>query len=62
MGVGKHHHRVRLRSFYPLDEKARQLVEALDPARAPGKAKTLKDMTPAERAEMERLYGAGSKK
>jgi hypothetical protein len=36
---------------------AQRLKEALDPTKQPGKVKTLKDMTPAERREMQQLYG-----
>jgi len=34
------------------------LRDALDPAKAPSKVRSYKDMTPEERAEMQRLYGA----
>lgn len=36
---------------------AQKLKDALDPDKQPSKVKTLKDMTPAEHAEMHRLYG-----
>lgn len=36
---------------------AKQISAALDPAKAPGKVRRLADMTPEERAELERLYG-----
>jgi hypothetical protein len=35
-----------------------RLADALDPARQPGPVRTLKDMTPEERADLERRYGA----
>lgn len=38
----------------PLQQRLR---DALDPAKAPSKVKSFKDMTPEERAEMQRLYG-----
>lgn len=42
---------------------ATSITEALDPGRAPGKVRTLADMTPEEREEMAKLYGkAGSRK
>lgn len=34
------------------------ITNALDPTRANGKVRTLADMTPEERAELERQYGA----
>lgn len=35
---------------------AERIAAALDPTAAPGKVRTLADMTPEERAEMVRLY------
>lgn len=38
-----------------------KLRDALDPSLAPGPVKSFKDMTAAERAELQRLYGAALK-
>lgn len=40
-----------------LVELVNELADALDPERAPGPVKTLADMTPEERAAIEREYG-----
>lgn len=36
---------------------ARSIRDALDPAKVPSRVKTLSEMTPEEKAEMQRLYG-----
>lgn len=49
------------RSFNPAHKIARAITEALDPARAPGKIRTLADMSAEERMKLEREYGAAIK-
>lgn len=41
---------------------ARRIAEALDPTTAPGRVRTLADMTPEERAKMLALYEKPAKK
>ena len=41
----------------PANTLARAISNALDPDKAPGKVRTLADMSEEERAEMQRLYG-----
>ena len=72
-GVGKHRVRMATVASYnplsgslasrsPLLGIAKAINHALDPNRTPKPVKTLADMTPEERDEMERLYGNGPKK
>jgi len=46
----------------PARSIAESIRDALDPVKQPSKVKTLADMTAAERAEMQRMYGGGPKK
>ena len=40
------------------EQRLKELADALDPSKAPSRVRTLAEMTPEERAEMQRLYGA----